>query len=79
MKNMEEKRKSKSQIICDACCGILMLVSIITYVIVGFFTGIWHPTWLIIAISAVICAVTGIISNTLAELKTLKNKDESKN
>lgn len=38
------KEKTKSQIILDGLCGILMLLSIIAYLIVAFTTKIWHPT-----------------------------------
>ncbi len=74
-----EKNKTKSQIICDAVCGILMLLSIISFILVGFLTKIWHPTWLIIAISGVVCGIIGIISNTATSLKSLTKKDDNEN
>ena len=74
---MEEKSKTKSQIICDAITGILMLISIIAYILVGFLTKIWHPTWLIVAISALVSGIIGIVCNSTNEYKKLKNKQEN--
>lgn len=74
---MEEETKTKSQIICDAISGILMLVSIIAYVLVGFLTSIWHPTWLIVAISGLVCGIIGIVSNTVNDYKKMKDKEDN--
>lgn len=72
---MENKRKTKSQIICDAVCGILMILAIISYLLVGFITNIWHPTWLIFVVSALICGIIGIITNTTTDLKKLSKEE----
>ena len=77
-----KEQKTKGQIICDAICGILMILAIVSYLIVGFITNIWHPTWLILLCSALVCAIIGLISNTTKDLKALeKNQqnDEKKN
>lgn len=72
---MEEERKTKAQIISDGVCGILMLLSIIAYLIVGFTANIWHPTWLIIVCTALVCGIIGVVSNTVARLKNNENKN----
>ncbi len=71
------KEKTKSQIILDGLCGILMLLSIIAYLIVGFTTKIWHPTWLIIVCTALVCGIIGVISNTITNLKNIDNKNNA--
>lgn len=71
------KEKTKSQIILDRLCGILMLLSIIAYLIVGFTTKIWHPTWLIIVCTALVCGIIGVISNTITNLKNIDNKNNA--
>lgn len=74
---MEEKNKTKIQIISDAICGIIMILAIVSYIIVGFlFT--WHPTWLIVAVSALVCAIIGIVSNTINDYRKLQEKNEKK-
>lgn len=71
------KEKTKSQIILDGLCGILMLLSIIAYLIVGFTTKISHPTWLIIVCTALVCGIIGVISNTITNLKNIDNKNNA--
>ena len=68
-----EKQKSKSQIISDCVCGIIMLLSIAAYLIIGLFWGLWHPCWAIIIIAALVCGLIHVIVNTVTMLKTSKN------
>lgn len=74
---MEAKQKSKAQIISDCCCGILMICAIISYLIVGFVAKIWHPTWLILVCSALLCGVFGIIAETITNTQKLKEKNKT--
>lgn len=57
-------KKTKASLICDAICGILELLSILSFVLIGVFTGVWHPTWIIIVIASVVCGVVSIIVGT---------------
>ena len=71
-------KKYNSKMISDAICGILILVSILTYILIGVFTRTWHPTWVIILITMVFCSVVTIIVNTFNKVKnnkTDKNKE----
>ena len=63
-------KKSKAQIICDAICGILMLASILVFILVGIFANIWHPTWIVIPCSGIVCGIVSISINTYANLHT---------
>lgn len=71
-------KKSKSQIICDAICGILMLASILVFILVGIFANIWHPTWIVIPCSGIVCGIVSISINTYANLHTETPKTEDK-
>ena len=62
-------RKTKAQIISDAICGILMLVSILVFLFVGIFTEIWHPTWIVLPSSGILCGIISIITSTYVNLK----------
>ena len=62
-------RKSKAQIISDACCGVLMLVSILVFLFVGIFADTWHPTWIILPSSGILCGIISIIVSTYTSLK----------
>ncbi len=44
-----------------AACGIIMLTCIIAYLCVGAFTGLWHPSWVIVVCGVIVCAITGAI------------------
>ena len=68
-----EKEKLKSQIISDCVCGIIMLLSIAIYLIIGLFWGLWHPCWAIIIIAGLVCGLIHVIVDTVAMLKTSKN------
>lgn len=71
---MEEKTTYKSKVICDAICGILMLLCIISYICVGLFAKVWHPTWIILVGGAVACGIIGIINSTVINMKEVNNK-----
>ena len=73
---MEEK-KTKAKIICDAICGLLMILSIASYVIIGVCVNIWHPTWVIIVGGAIVCAVIGIVCDTISNIKNIENNAKS--
>ena len=71
-------KKSKAQIICDAICGVLMLASILVFILVGLFANIWHPTWIVIPCSGIVCGIVSISINTYANLHTETPKTEDK-
>ena len=53
-----------------AVCGIIMISGIIAYFISGALTGLWHPLWIILILSAFVCALTAMT----AEIIMRKNK-----
>ena len=72
-----EENKTKAKIICDAICGLLMIVAIAAYVIIGVCADIWHPTWVIVVGAAIVCAVIGIVGDTISNIKNVENKKQS--
>lgn len=70
-------KKTKAQVISDAFCGILMLLSILAYILVGLFAKVWHPTWIIIICAMVVCGVITICVNTYAGLHKEDEKKEA--
>ncbi len=70
---MEEKR-TKAKIICDAICGLLMLVAVAVYVVVGICSNVWHPTWVIIVGAAIVCGVIGIVCDTVSNIKKVEEQ-----
>lgn len=71
-------KKSKAQIICDAVCGVLMLASVLVFILVGIFANIWHPTWIVIPCSGIVCGIVSICINTYANLHTETPKTDDK-
>ena len=72
-------RKSKAVIISDAICGILMLVSILVFILVGIFSDIWHPTWIVIPCTGIVCGIISIAVNTYNNLQIKEEKKNNKN
>lgn len=42
-------------------CGLIMLCGIIAYLCLGAFGGYWHPHWIIVVGSALVCGVVGTV------------------
>lgn len=74
---MANEQKTKVQIICDAVCGIIMLLSIVIYLIIGFVTNIWHPSWISIVVGAVLSGIISIVANSISDIKKLDAKQNS--
>lgn len=70
--------KTKGQIICDALCGIIMMLCVIVYLVLGVTINFWHPGWIIVVAGGLTCELIGIISNTLSNLKKLDKKEDEK-
>ncbi len=72
-------KRGKSKIVADAICGILMLVSIFVYIVLGLTISWWHPGWIVIVGAALASGVISICMNLSYELKKseTENKDET--
>ena len=55
------KEHSRIMVITSGLTSMFYLVSIIAYLLIGFLTGVWHPTWVIffapIIISSLVLAI----------------------
>lgn len=69
--------KSSFEIISGAICGILMILSIIAYLLFGFLANLWHPGWIIVVCTALLCGIVGIIGNLCTSLKLIKKEKEN--
>ncbi|MBE5738450.1 MAG: hypothetical protein E7354_01805 [Clostridiales bacterium] len=79
--------KNKLQIISNACCGVLMLIAILVFLLVGIFVpDSWHPVWVVLPASGLVCGIISIIVTAIVNCKNLKEttkeisdiKDENK-
>lgn len=71
-------KKTKASIICDTVCGILELLSVLTFILIGVFTDIWHPTWIIVVISSVVCGVVSIVVGACNKISKQNSGDNSR-
>lgn len=79
---MEKKEKTVASVVLGAISGIIMIVCILVYIILGVIIGFWHPGWLIIVGGALCVAIVNIIANLFNDIKELKsheNKQEDNN
>lgn len=57
----KHKQPSKLEIVAGMLSGVLFLVAIIAYLLIGFLAGIWHPTWVMflapIVVSSLVVAI----------------------
>lgn len=68
------KKTTKIQIISDAICGVLMLASILTFLLVGIFVpDSWHPMWVILPSAGLTCGIVSIITSAIVNCRNLKN------
>ncbi|MDE6302688.1 MAG: helix-turn-helix domain-containing protein [Clostridia bacterium] len=56
-------------------CGIVMLVCVMLYLILGVTTDLWHPLWVIPACGGVSCGIIGAVGDAFV-IKNNKNKDK---
>ena len=68
-------KKEKAIIISDAICGIVVLLSVFVYLVLGFTINWWHPGWIIVVGACMVSAILSIVTNMIIELK----KSESEN
>ena len=69
------KNTSRLQIISDAVCGVLMLASILTFLLVGIFVpDSWHPMWVILPSAGLMCGIISIITGAIVKCKGLKEE-----
>lgn len=71
----QNKPKTVAEVITGAICGSLMIVCILVYVILGITINFWHPGWLIMLAGGLTCGIVGIVTNTIADLKEIKKKE----
>lgn len=74
----ENENKTVAQVICGAICGSLMIVCILVYIILGVTLKFWHPGWIIIVAGGLTCGIVGIVTNTISDLKRIKNEEKNK-
>lgn len=58
-KKRDQKKQRGENPYTGAICGIVMLVCIIAYLILGAFFSMWHPFWIIIVAGAFVCGIIG--------------------
>lgn len=60
--------------IAGGICGIIVLVCLTVYLLLGALANLWHPYWMIVICGAVACGVV----NAVGEIVVCKNNNENK-
>ena len=55
----------------DSWQGMMMPLAALIFLAIGFFTGTWHPTWLIFPILAIISSSSGNLKNMFIPISAL--------
>lgn len=72
-----EAKRSKAKIISEAVSGIIFILSVIVYLIIGFVTNAWHPWWIVIVCGIVLAGIVEILINMIADLKQADKADKT--
>ncbi len=74
----KEKRRIKKERgenpIIGAICGVIMLISLTVFLLLGAFLDMWHPMWIIVAAGAVLCAIIGVAEKIVSYRKEHNKK-----
>lgn len=66
-KECTKHKATKLEIVCGLLTGILFIVAIIAYLLIGFLLGAWHPTWVIFLAPIVISSLVQAIGSKKAK------------
>lgn len=69
-------KKEKAVIISDAICGIIVILSILVYLVLGLTINWWHPGWIIVVSACMVSAIISVVTSMIVELK--KSDKENK-
>lgn len=58
----ERGNRTRLQHISASLSGAVMLLCVGVYLILGLVAGLWHPTWIIFIVGAVVCVILGVLS-----------------
>ncbi len=74
----KDKQKTIAEVVCGALSGIIMIICVLVYLIVGFTVGAWHPYWLIIVGGGLFTAIMNIIAGLVKDVKQIKANENKK-
>lgn len=61
-KNPEKEEQKCRDNMADNISGIIMMIAVIVFLMLGFLKNLWHPGWVILPICGLLC---GVVSNIL--------------
>ncbi len=74
----KEKQKTIAEVVCGALSGVIMILCVLAYLIVGFTVGVWHPYWLIIVGGGLFTAIMNIVAGLVKDVKQIKANENKK-
>lgn len=59
--NSEEYKKIENKV--GRICGVIMLITTIIFLVLGFTLNMWHINWVVYPVGGILCGITSIILN----------------
>lgn len=56
-----DRRADRESPVIEAVNGVIMLLMVVVFLVIGVNTGIWHPTWVVFPIGGIFCGMVSII------------------
>lgn len=75
MSNNEKNVKTMAEVISGAICGVLMMVCVITYIVLGVTLNFWHPGWIILVAGGIFCGIISLVCNTIEDVKRIRKQE----
>ena len=57
----KDEPKTLSELVCGCVCATLILLGLAVYFTLGLMFDLWHPYWVIIPSSALLCGMIGVL------------------
>lgn len=74
-KKKQQKIEKGENIYVSSACGIVILLCIIVYLLLGSISNLWHPYWIILILGLTFCGITGAFGEVY-KYKKLKDIDK---
>lgn len=58
-------RARKGERISSACCGVIMMLCAIIFLLSGFLFNLWHPGWVVFPVGGILCGIVSVITEAV--------------
>lgn len=65
--------------ICGAVCGGVFFAALLTYLLLGAISNLWHPYWVLVPVGALSCGIIGAVFDVCNPAKRAKKINKGEN